>query len=50
MGEIHSQRQLEYNETCRPMIGFMKKWTPIWLGFVVSIAFAGWSLFQEPRP
>jgi hypothetical protein len=28
----------------------MRKWTPIWFGFVVGIAFAGWSLSQEPKP
>jgi TRAP-type C4-dicarboxylate transport system permease small subunit len=28
----------------------MKKWTLIWVGFVAGLAFAGWSLFQEPRP
>jgi hypothetical protein len=28
----------------------MKKWTLIWVGFVTGLAFAGWSLFQEPRP
>jgi hypothetical protein len=28
----------------------MRKWTPIWFGLVVGIAFAGWSLSQEPKP
>jgi TRAP-type C4-dicarboxylate transport system permease small subunit len=28
----------------------VKKWTLIWVGFVAGLAFAGWSLFQDPRP
>lgn len=28
----------------------MRKWTSIWLGFVVGLAFGGWLFFRNPQP
>ena len=28
----------------------MKKWLPILGGFVAGVCFAGWTIFQNPRP
>lgn len=28
----------------------MKKWTLVWLGFVVGLAFGSWVFFQNPQP